>query len=89
MVVTRNELWFEFKKAIDYGNFTKFKTKQGMNRFLNQCIRKHPGKTLRFKFMTASGEYLECVLSCLESGWKVQKSGNPEKGFIEQYFCKP
>ncbi len=52
---TRDEIWVEFKKAVDYGNFTQFKTKRGMNGYIDRMIKKSGGKFLRFAFMGHKG----------------------------------
>jgi hypothetical protein len=63
MKTTRDQLWTEFKKAINHGDFNKFKTKKGMNSFLNKKIKKefkkNPGKLIKIKFvfMPEPGKY--------------------------------
>ncbi len=58
-IVTRDELWLEFKKAIDYGRFEGFKTKRGMSGHLNRLIRKHRGKSIKFIFSPYPHKYEE------------------------------
>jgi len=63
--VTREELWVEFRKAIDFGDFTRFKTKRGMDGYINRLIRKYPGKMITCRFNTGHG-LLECRLMLAE-----------------------
>ena len=60
-IVTRNDLWLEFKRAIDYGHFKKFKTKRGMNGYLDRLIKQCTGTFVKFKFSPGLGNYTEYV----------------------------
>jgi hypothetical protein len=58
--VTRDELWTEFKKCIDAGNWTKFKTRAGFEKYLfNMGKTRSLGHQLVFYFNTGQG-----VLAC-------------------------
>ena len=59
-IVTVDELWAEFEKAIKFGNYKKFKTKIGMMRYIKKEANQHFGKELVFLF-GATG-YLRCRL---------------------------
>lgn len=61
-IVTCDELWLEFKKAIDFGNFTKFKTRRGFNGHINRLIKRRPGKELHFLFNPGNKPIFECIL---------------------------
>lgn len=58
-LVTRDELWLEFKKVIDSGNNCGFTTRSGMNRYLRCIERKHPGKSICFKFIVRPDKFVE------------------------------
>lgn len=47
--VTRDELWLEFKKSIDSGNFKKFKTRRGFDGYINRLVKKNLGRELGFR----------------------------------------
>jgi len=49
-IVTKDELWLEYKKAIDAGNFKTFKTREGFDGYLSREIKKKPGKEISFGF---------------------------------------
>ena len=59
---TRDELWVEFKKSIDYGWFTKFKTRRGMEGYIDRMIKKRGGKYIKFVFSPEPFKYKELVL---------------------------
>ena len=60
--VTRNELWLEFKKSIDSGNFTKFKTRRGFDDFISRLVKNNPGKELCVYFLCGPNTLLKCTL---------------------------
>lgn len=62
-IVTIDELWVEFEKAIKYGGFSKFKTKEGMIEHVKKCANSQGGKELVFSFKTGTGyNFLRCRL---------------------------
>lgn len=60
-IVTKDELWLEFEKAIEYGDFKKFKTRQGFEGYINRWIKNNPGKDISFLF-TKDYHVTKCVL---------------------------
>lgn len=72
-IVTRDELWTEFKRAIDFGNFTKFKTRRGMNGYLNRLIKKHCGKSIIFVFSPEFLKFKRCVYEITKEDVELAK----------------
>lgn len=60
-IVTKDELWLEFKKAIDYGYFRKFATRRGFEGYLKRMIKKTQGKEISFLFDDGN-RVTKCVL---------------------------
>jgi hypothetical protein len=61
-IVTIDELWVEFKKAIKHG-FSQFKMKEGMIEHVKKCANVATGTYLIFVFKTAPGNnFLRCIL---------------------------
>ncbi|MFX0198971.1 MAG: hypothetical protein ACFFCW_22850 [Candidatus Hodarchaeota archaeon] len=62
-VVDFDELWLEFKKAIDTENLPnsnmKFKTKRGMIGYIKRLAKKNVGKMISFYFIPEPGIYLK------------------------------
>lgn len=54
---TRDEIWMEFEKAILHGNFTTFKTKRGLNGYIDRMIKQRNGKYLKFAFKGHKGYF--------------------------------
>ncbi len=52
---TIDELWVEFKEAIKYGDFKKFKTRRGFDGYIKRLINGKPGKGWMFIFDTGDG----------------------------------
>lgn len=62
-VVTIDELWVEFKKAIEFGGFSEFKTKKGMMKHVKKCANAKISTYLVFTFKTGIGyNFLRCRL---------------------------
>jgi len=62
MIVTRDQLWGEFKKSIDTGNWAKFKTRKGMEGHIRRYLKRYPVHELRFYFIRKPGQLLQCTL---------------------------
>ena len=67
--VTVDELWIEFKKAIDYGHFRKFKTKRGMMGHIKRIWKNQGGKSIRFVFSPEIHKYKLCILNVTKEMW--------------------
>jgi len=72
--ITRDKLWTEFKKAIDSGHYTKFKTRRGMDGYLNRLIKKHCGKSILFIFSPGPYQYRPFVYNITKEDVEIAKS---------------
>jgi len=61
-IVTRDELWIEFEKALKFGDLRGFKTRRGMNRAIDRLIKNLPGKEISFYFIAAPRKCIEYIL---------------------------
>ena len=72
-IVTRDELWKEFKKAIDFGHYAKFKTRRGMDGHLNRLIKKNRGKSLVLIFSPAPLQYKQFIYKITKEDVELAK----------------
>jgi len=61
-IVTKDELWLEFGKAIDHGHFRQFTTRRGFEGHLKRMIKKSTGKEISFLFDAGYHKITKCVL---------------------------
>jgi len=69
--VTLNQLWQEIKKS---GSCLGWKTKEDFKNYLNEIMKKYPGRMMSFKFLQSPHDYLVYHLRFDQVGWRKKRN---------------